>query len=84
MKTIVYPGPGHVLKVGERRIRRGVPTEVSEELYRQLQRDPSMTLQVIPQRRERQVKPAAKAAPTPAVEADAHADNGEEEETTHG
>lgn len=78
MKTIVYPGPGHVLAVGDRRIPRGIPTEISEQLYRQLQRDPSMTLQVVSRRRESK-ETAAKAEPTPAAQADENADNGEED-----
>lgn len=84
MRTIVYTGPGHVLAVGELRIPRGRPTEVTEEVFRQLQRDPSMTLQVVPRRREPKVKPAGQAEHNPANQAGENAESGEEEVTSHG
>lgn len=46
MKTVTYRGPGHVLKAGGRTFYRGEPQAVSDALYRQLLRDPSMTLDV--------------------------------------
>jgi hypothetical protein len=70
VKTIIYTGPGHVLAAGKHRIRRGVPTEISDELYKQLARDPSMTLQVIAD-----PEPANRTA----TKADEHADSGEED-----
>ena len=82
MKTIIYNGPGHVLAAGGLRIRRGVPTAINEELFRQLQRDPSMTLQVVaaPKKDRERKKPAARGGRTKAaVEADQHADSGEED-----
>ena len=82
MRTIVYPGPGHVLVAGKRRIERGVPTEVSEELFKQLQRDPSMKLLELTPQAEPAGEPAADepAEPDqPADEADEIAGDGEEE-----
>ena len=71
MRRIIYPGPGHILKAGGLVIPRGQPTEVSEQLFRRLQRDRSMTLVVVdpPKRRS--------AAPVPAPEPDPPADEAE-------
>lgn len=76
MRTVVYHGPGHVLVAGGRSIPRGVRTPISEELFAQLQRDPSMTLEEVDQETE-----ATGPGPEqdPADQADEHADNGEEE-----
>lgn len=82
MKTIVYTGPGHVLAAGHLRIRRGIPTEISEELFAQLQRDPSMTLQVVAApKKHPERKPAAKRGgkSKAAAKADQHAVSGEED-----
>ena len=51
-------GPGHVLNVGNRTIYRGKQTEVSEELFRRLSRDPSLRL--------REVAPLSTPDPEPA------------------
>ena len=79
MKIIIYNGPGHVLVAGEHRIQRGVPTEISEKLFQQLQRDPSMTLQVVKASRRASKSPATQADQQAATQADQNADNGEED-----
>lgn len=71
MKRIIYPGPGHVLRVGERLIHRGEPADISDELYRRLVRDPSMKLVLV--ERELELESPAEEAATD------DADTGEEE-----
>lgn len=81
MKTIIYPGPSHILKAGGLVIHRGQPTEVSEQLFRRLQRDRSMTLVVLEPPKRRPAAPAPAPEPDPpADEAEVTtADEGEEE-----
>jgi hypothetical protein len=83
VKTVIYTGPGHVLVAGPHRIRRGTPAQISDKLFEQLQRDPSMTLQVVADEPE-PAQAADEADDYPASLADEYADHGEEELTTHG
>lgn len=79
MKTIVYTGPGHVLVAGPHRIRRGVPTAISEQLFDQLQRDTSMTLTVVDPPRRRRKPPARKAGHKAATRRPRTPSSGEED-----